>query len=260
MFDDWMLVYFGCVFLTDPQVAGPGLLRVTGPTWDMHGYMIRDALWSDLHRVLGKVSRRRGVIDGKLQGACDVIMAEYHERYAAYAVWPPMAWQVKGLSNNENSVRGNYQEDGTQAYFRECIRDLPGVLSNDGENERRREGARVRRGREGIIVRSAAECVQPAAAVEGTACGAGVRSVVRGDIAREETGKQGCSASHGAGCDCLDSGSGLPQFTAAAPHGREQRCRDGRGFLLSPYSPVTERMAFGQARLLRKYNPDTHPA
>ena len=41
----------------------------------------------------------------------------------------------------------------------------------------------------------------------------------------------------------------------ASPH-HFDKVSPRRGFLLSPYSPATERMAWGQARLLRKYNPD----
>ena len=46
----------------------------------------------------------------------------------------------------------------------------------------------------------------------------------------------------------IEAGSGLRR------HGNRSAAR--RGFLLSPYSPATERMAWGQVRLLRKYNPE----
>lgn len=100
--EDWAVLYFGCVFRTPPEVFEPGLLRVRGPTWDMHGYMIRASLSREISRELAGVSLRRRKEGARKNTACDVILGEYHEKYPAYAVWPPMAWQVSGLSNNES--------------------------------------------------------------------------------------------------------------------------------------------------------------
>ena len=58
------------------------------------------------------------------------MVPHYFGRYAAYTVWPPMAWQVEGLSNNESCIRGNYRTDGTQAFWRHNIRHLPGVVDD----------------------------------------------------------------------------------------------------------------------------------
>ena len=53
--DDWAVLYLGCVFRTAPEVVSPGLLRVTGPTWDMHAYLLRREVWEELSRELGAV-------------------------------------------------------------------------------------------------------------------------------------------------------------------------------------------------------------
>lgn len=60
---DWMVLYFGCVFRTTPGMVAPGLLRVTGPTWDMHGYMIRRPLWERVSQELAGASCRSRVDD-----------------------------------------------------------------------------------------------------------------------------------------------------------------------------------------------------
>lgn len=41
-----------------------------------------------------------------------MVLATFHKQHAASFVWPPMAWQVPGLSHNENSVRGSCGPDG----------------------------------------------------------------------------------------------------------------------------------------------------
>jgi Glycosyltransferase family 25 (LPS biosynthesis protein) len=109
--EDWEVFYFGCVFgQPGPEVLAGGLLKVTGPTWDMHAYAIRASLWPQVSRALGAMSRRRRA--GSSLPACDMVLATFHKKHAAYSVWPPMAWQVLGLSNNENGVRGSYGPDG----------------------------------------------------------------------------------------------------------------------------------------------------
>lgn len=148
---DWMVLYFGCVFQTPPQIVAPGLVRVTGSTWDTHGYAIRRPLWELVGQELAGVACRSRIMDSRgdscqpqeadslcgrsvwKQGqkrrdtAFDVILADYHKCFPAYAAWPPMAWQIYGFSNNENVVRGNYMHDGTQHGFRDAIRHLPAV-------------------------------------------------------------------------------------------------------------------------------------
>ena len=149
--NDWMILYFGCVFHTPPDMIAPGLLRVTGRTWDMHGYAIRKPLCDLVSRELSGLSCKSRVmgsesgpslaerpewwwrLDPKDRGrrrwdtACDVVLADYHKQVPAYAVWPPMAWQICGLSNNENAIRGNYLQDGTQKWLRDAILHLPAV-------------------------------------------------------------------------------------------------------------------------------------
>ncbi len=225
--EDWQIVYFGCVFRSRPEVAAPGLLRVTGPTWDRHGYLLRSTVWPLLSRALANVSHRGR--DPLLNDtACDVIMAEFHSRVPTYAVWPPMAWQVEGLSNNENCIRGNYRTDGTQRILRHNILHLPGVME-DVESG-------VRRG---------ALSVSTSAAVP----------------ARPASG-QGSAAEPEAEASRLPSGSpavgvgGLAKVVVPSPVKVPRSSRGGRGILLSPYSVPSERMAWGQVWLLRRHDPD----
>lgn len=112
----WQVVYFGCVLQQMPEVLRPGLLKIRGATWDMHGYLIRTAFAAKVSRLLQVPSHRRRQ-SGMVPAACDVIMASLHGQHPAYTVWPPMAWQRQGLSNNENCVRGNYRPDGRQIPF-----------------------------------------------------------------------------------------------------------------------------------------------
>ena len=260
--EDWAVLYFGCVFREPPELVLPGLLRVTGPSWDMHGYMLRRRVWEELGRELGKCSWRQrdggaeGPRDegrggnqgagrtgnlterGKEDTACDVILAERHGRYPAYAVWPPMAWQVAGLSNNENSVRGNYRKDGTQGIYRECIRHLPGV---EGEVEGRRD-----RGTKGQWDGGEEERSHEAKVGRGCA---------RADTSVDGGGAEFPGRADGQGVDeslgVLNSARAQPRptslFKPAAP---------GRRFLVSPYSPASERLAYALVCSLRRYNPD----
>ncbi len=287
--EDWAVVYFGCVFRTPPEIvtqglrpavpqsvpaagvgggeeqaggtaerqpgraALPRLLRVTGPTWDMHGYMIRRRVWEEMGRDLAKCSwRQRGGESGgnreagqtgnpagrkKEDTACDVILAEQHGRFPAYAVWPPMAWQVTGLSNNENSVRGNYRADGTQAIHRECIRHLPG--REDEEAAAGRDRAKER----SIIKRWGEAPAEPI-------------------LKRTE-------AVRSLDVEVRENQAGTPEaprpfevgLAGAAPHQVLKRpagasLQAGRGILISPYSAESERMAYAAVRSLRLRNAD----
>jgi GR25 family glycosyltransferase involved in LPS biosynthesis len=123
--DDWQICYFGCVFHQAPTLLGNGSVKINGTTWDAHGYMIRKTFARFLDREYASVSKASFNCPTGLELANDTIMADHHKQFPAYGVWPPMAWQVEGLSNNENCVRGNYLPDGRQKYLSEIIRDLP---------------------------------------------------------------------------------------------------------------------------------------
>ncbi len=119
-----MLCYLGCVLRTVPTLISPGIVRVDGPTWDMHGYMIRRPLWEAVRRDLRKVSSPKFVPERREDSAIDVILAKYHGQFPTYAVWPPLAWQCEGFSNNENNVRCNYFPNGRQRVIPEVAREL----------------------------------------------------------------------------------------------------------------------------------------
>jgi GR25 family glycosyltransferase involved in LPS biosynthesis len=123
--EDWQICYFGCVFHQPPTQLGNGIVKIHGTTWDAHGYIIRKDFARFLDREYAKVSRANFRPSSARQFANDTIMADFHGQFPAYGVWPPMAWQVEGLSNNENCVRGNYLPDGRQRYLTEIIHDLP---------------------------------------------------------------------------------------------------------------------------------------
>lgn len=227
--NDWMVCYLGCVFHDPPEVLSEGLLRVRGKTWDAHAYLIRKPFWEAMHQEFAKVSRRRQRITDASESpggahleeerSNDVIMAEFHDRFPAYAVWPPMAWQVQGLSNNENSVRGNYLPDGTQSFGRRAILHLPGM-----EAERMR--SEVRR--------------VPLELVSKQRAGGGIK------IETESPEK---------GRWILRSAEGLrPAYEARVSTPWEGPV-PSRGFLVSPYSADSERMAYALVRSLRCYNP-----
>jgi Glycosyltransferase family 25 (LPS biosynthesis protein) len=122
--EDWEICYFGCVFHQMPTVLGGGLVRLNGTSWDAHGYMIRKPFAKFLDREYAKVSRATFQRPADRELANDTIMADYHGQFPAYGVWPPMAWQVEGLSNNENTFRGNYHPDGRQILYPEIVAEL----------------------------------------------------------------------------------------------------------------------------------------
>ncbi len=125
--DDWDFLYFGCVFRDPPQAEAPGLVRVTGRTWDLHAYAARTRVTSVLDRAVRRLNgttplrseERSGPHDGG--EAIDTAIASHHGRLRVYACWPPLAWQEYGHSNNESNLRGNYRKDGQQAIFRESL-------------------------------------------------------------------------------------------------------------------------------------------
>ena len=128
--DDWDMLYLGCVFRDAPAVERPGLLRVTGRTWDLHAYAVRTPVSSLLDRAVRRLSgttplrseERSGTHDGG--EAIDTAIARLHATLRVYACWPPLAWQEFGRSNNEQSLRGNYRDDGQQAILRESVEHL----------------------------------------------------------------------------------------------------------------------------------------
>ena len=134
--DHWRLLYLGGVFRDPPDLIAPGLLRVTGRTWDMHAYAVRTEALSALHDVVAPLSHRRSSpsaqppIIGSLPvwsepQALDVAIPTLHTTRPTYAPWPPLAWQSTGLSNNEIARRGNYGADGRQNICREAVAHLP---------------------------------------------------------------------------------------------------------------------------------------
>lgn len=129
--DDWQVFYFGCVFHHPPADLGSGVVKIHGSTWDAHGYVIRKSFARFLDKEYARVSCAtfQRPVDREL--ANDTIMADHHDRFPAYAAWPPMAWQVEGLSNNENCVRGNYLPDGRQRYLCEAIQHLSWPLQDE---------------------------------------------------------------------------------------------------------------------------------
>ena len=259
--EDWQVVYFGCVFRSRPEFVRPGLLKVTGPTWDMHGYLVRRGLWEEVGRELVAVSARTRVEGRKhseprhagdngwwqlipaqrgkrrTDTACDVVLADYHSQVAAYAVWPPMAWQVQGLSNNENCVRGNYRPDGTQSIYRECIAHLPGV---EEELALGRAGVSPA----GFGVPPNPQGILPLIAVEGQDALCPVPEAQDGARDAPPYPTEGSA---------LDSP--MRTFAAARPVAAGNQNRS-RGFLVSPYSPHSERMAYALACSLRRYNAE----
>jgi len=125
---DWQLLYLGCVFLDPPSVVRPGLLRVTGRTWDMHAYAVRSDVLPRLQRVVAPLSWRGHLpLELEKQGplALDTVIPPLHHELRVYAPWPPLAWQHAGLSNNSGCSRGNYRDDGTQLFNRAALVHLP---------------------------------------------------------------------------------------------------------------------------------------
>ena len=125
--ENWGMLYLGCVFLDPPEEIAPGLLRVTGPTWDMHAYAVKTCWLPELHRVVRPLSFRERGAETPLPrpaGALDTAVPRCHHIFPVYAPWPPLAWQAPGLSNNEVSLRGNYDTDGRQRYYPAAIGHL----------------------------------------------------------------------------------------------------------------------------------------
>jgi GR25 family glycosyltransferase involved in LPS biosynthesis len=124
---DWRLLYLGGVFRDPPTLISPGLLRVTGRTWDMHAYAVHAEAIPLLNRAVAPLSRARirGTSPSSVPQALDTVIPLLHQDLPTYAPWPPLAWQPLGLSNNEIARRGNYRADGQQNLLREAVSHLP---------------------------------------------------------------------------------------------------------------------------------------
>jgi len=190
--DDWGLFFFGCVF----EPPGP-----------------------ELSRFYRRLSARKGDWRLEVPASSDRIVSTMVQNHAVYGVWPPMAWQSKGLSNNMNGVNGNYDPRGRQIPFREAIAHLPWSGTSPAAGKQRRPAVLVTPGN------------QAAQRDAGNAEPSGLSS-----------GED--SAARAANTRC-----------ASLPRPGHSPAR-ARGFLLSPYSTATERMAWAQAELLRKHNPE----
>src|SRR5690606_2797978 len=92
--DDWQVLYFGCTFIDVPEPIGPGLVRVTGATWETHAMLLRTSLIPRLHALLGPVSRCRNrpaglpVRDDDM--ALDNLMVTIHREFPVYACYPAL--------------------------------------------------------------------------------------------------------------------------------------------------------------------------
>ncbi len=121
--NDWAMLYLGCVFIDPPEEIAPGLLRVTGRTWDMHACAVKTRRLPDLHRAVRPLGFRRA--GDTRDEALDTVVPHLHPSFPVYAPWPPLAWQVWGISNNEVGFRSNYGPDGRQNIWRDAIAHLP---------------------------------------------------------------------------------------------------------------------------------------
>jgi hypothetical protein len=222
--EDWKICYFGCVFHTMPEVLGEGVVRLTGTSWDAHGYMIRKPFAKFLDSQYGKVSRATFVRPVGRELANDTIMADYHGEFPAYGVWPPMAWQVEGLSNNENCVRGNYYPDGRPNLFEEIVAALDAAhgIETPVRAPRVVQPPPVRRMLDGGASKRVGQ-VPDFSPEGGTAGGA----------EREDYGY----SRH------------WPLTRPVLDVTRE------RGLLLAPFSEESERMAYAMVKSLRRYQP-----
>jgi GR25 family glycosyltransferase involved in LPS biosynthesis len=123
---DWQIFYLGCLFGDPgPELAQDGLLKVTGPTWDAHAYVVKAEVWPAWQKALASLATSLNNHQDSEPTACDMVMASFHDRFPAYSIWPPLAWQQSGLSNNEQATKANYLPDGRQAYRQEAIAHLP---------------------------------------------------------------------------------------------------------------------------------------
>jgi|688.fasta_scaffold28933_3 GR25 family glycosyltransferase involved in LPS biosynthesis len=126
---DWRILYLGGVFRDPPTMIAPGLLRVTGRTWDMHAYAVHANAIPGLNRAVAPLSwpQTRGTVPSAVPQALDTVIPVLHQDLPTYAPWPPLAWQPLGLSNNEIARRGNYRADGQQNLLRDAVAHLPAL-------------------------------------------------------------------------------------------------------------------------------------
>ena len=113
--EDWGIFYFGCQHFRSPEVAGPGVVRVTG-AWGMHAYAVR-------RRFLPVVLKElRGVQpDTGGRAACDLALTRLVDRIPTYAAYPNLAWQGPGLSSIRGCERTPFTAEGHQHWQPELL-------------------------------------------------------------------------------------------------------------------------------------------
>lgn len=121
--EEWALLYLGGVFIDPPELVAPGLLRVHGRTWDMHAYAVKTRWLPELHRAVRPLGFRK--TGDTRDEALDTVVPTLHARLPVYAPWPPLAWQARGISNNEVGFRSNYGPQGRQVLYEEAVAHLP---------------------------------------------------------------------------------------------------------------------------------------
>jgi FkbM family methyltransferase len=228
----------------------PGVLRVNGATVDMHGYLIKPAFAKVVSRELSRVSTAKYAREAGASTACDVVMARLHNEYAAYAVWPPLAWQREGWSNNEHRGRCNYCPDGTQRILRENIEHLLTAeqkafyakwsaeeAARQKEWEERRRNPPRTQAQLGRVTKACAAAFVPnlVIGVDGKIVDPTAVNVARAEL------------------------SAVKKVTLAdlpKVFHTERVPTAGKGIVLSPYSWESEKMAFALVASLRRHNSE----
>lgn len=117
--EDWGMFYLGCQHQMRPQVVGPGLVRVRGAL-DTHAWGIRASHYRQALRVLAG----RNDAQPSLLPPADLLLARQQQKddgFAAYAVFPNLAWQEEEHSDLVNGIFSNYDSDGWQRPARNVI-------------------------------------------------------------------------------------------------------------------------------------------
>ncbi len=129
--DDWAVFYFGCLFQSPgPILMERGILKIQALTHDAHAYAVRAEVWPHWNRALAKLSHKRGHPDFPTPTASDVVKSSFFQEFPMYSIWPPMAWQQSGISNNTRQQKANYRLDGRQLWQTEAIEHLPWPAGN----------------------------------------------------------------------------------------------------------------------------------
>ncbi len=129
--NDWAVFYFGCLFQSPgPELMENGILKIQAPTHDAHAYAVRVEVWPHWNRAVAKLSHKRGHPDFPTPTASDVVKSSFFKEFPMYSIWPPMAWQQSGISNNTRQQKANYRQDGRQIWQTEAIEHLPWPAGN----------------------------------------------------------------------------------------------------------------------------------